>query len=116
MDYSPITVAETPEFIRRAAALLADAERADLIQYLAEHPKSGDLIVGTGGLRKLRWRRAGTGKRGGTRVIYYFHDMAMPLYLLTIYAKGERDDLSADDRRAFAALARRLVAAHKGTQ
>jgi hypothetical protein len=116
LDYSPITVAETPEFIRRAAALLTDEERTDLIVYLAEHPKDGDLIVGTGGLRKLRWRRAGFGKRGGTRVIYYFHDAAMPLYLLTVYAKGERDDLSADDRRAFAALARHLVAAHKGTQ
>lgn len=113
MDYSLVTVAETPEFVRKASALLTEAECSDLILYLAARPESGDLIVGTGGLRKLRWRRAGSGKRGGTRVIYYFHDRAMPLYLLTVYAKSERDDLSADDRRAFAVLARRLVAAHK---
>jgi hypothetical protein len=113
LDYSLVCVAQTPEFVRQAASLLAEAERSDLILYLAAHPESGELIVGTGGLRKLRWRRAGSGKRGGTRVIYYFHDRARPLYLLTMYAKSERADLSADDRRALAALVRRLVGAHE---
>lgn len=66
------TIAETPEYIRRAEKLLADAERRDLLRYLAAHPRSGDLMEGTGGVRKLRWSRGSRGKSGGVRVIYYF--------------------------------------------
>lgn len=56
-----ITVAELPEFIRRAQKLLSAEERRDVVEYLATHPKTGDLIEGTGGLRKLRWGRGGQG-------------------------------------------------------
>jgi hypothetical protein len=51
-------------------------------------PSVGDLIPETGGVRKIRWRRAGAGKRGGARVIYFYHDADRPLYLLMVYAKG----------------------------
>ena len=68
----------------------------------------GDLIRATGGLRKLRWGLGSRGKRGGARVIYYFHSELMPLYLLAVYSKGERDDLSADDRRELRKLADHL--------
>lgn len=68
------TLAELPEFIRAADKLLSLEERQDLIRYLALHPKAGDLMEGTGGVRKLRWRRGDHGKSGGVRVIYYFHD------------------------------------------
>lgn len=51
-------------------------------------------MEGTGGVRKLRWRRGGQGKSGGVRIIYYFHDEGMPLYLLTLFAKGERNELA----------------------
>jgi len=64
------TVAELPEFIRTADKLLSLVERQDLIRYLASHPKTGDLMEGTGGVRKLRWRRGDHGKSGGVRVIY----------------------------------------------
>lgn len=87
------TIAETPEYIRRAEKLLADDERRDLLHYLAAHPKAGDLMEGTGGVRKLRWARSGRGKSAGVRVIYYFHSEAMPLYLLTLFAKNERAEL-----------------------
>jgi hypothetical protein len=67
MDYNiPMqTVAELPEYIRAANKLLSETERQDIVRYLAEHPKEGDLMEGTGGVRKLRWQRGGKGKSGG---------------------------------------------------
>jgi mRNA-degrading endonuclease RelE of RelBE toxin-antitoxin system len=67
------TVAETPIFIRRAQSLLSEEEHFDLITYLATHPTVGDEIVGTGGVRKVRYGAMGRGKSGGVRVIYYFY-------------------------------------------
>jgi hypothetical protein len=104
-----LTVAELPEFIRAADKLLTESERQDVIRYLAEHPKDGDLLEGTGGIRKLRWGRGGQGKSGGVRVIYYFHDEAMPLYLLTLFAKGDKTNLSKAERNELAELVGLLV-------
>jgi len=103
------TVAETQEYIREAEKLLSQDERRDLISYLAAHPRAGDLIQGTGGLRKLRWGRGGRGKSGGVRVVYYVHSEAMPLYLLTLFAKGERANLSKAERNDLADLVGVLV-------
>lgn len=108
------TVAELPEYIRTADKLLSETERQDIIRYLAEHPKDGDLMEGTGGVRKLRWRRGGQGKSGGVRVIYYFHDDRMPLYLLTMFAKGDRANLSKSERNELADLTALLVKAWRG--
>ncbi|MCK6406550.1 MAG: type II toxin-antitoxin system RelE/ParE family toxin [Rhodocyclaceae bacterium] len=105
------TVAETPEYVRRAEKLLSDDERRDLLSYLAAHPRAGDLMEGTGGVRKLRWARGGRGKSGGVRVIYYFHSATLPLYLLTLFAKNERANLSRAERNALAELVDILVAA-----
>lgn len=105
------TVAELPEYIRAADKLMSADERQDIIRYLAEHPTDGDLIEGTGGVRKLRWRRGGQGKRGGVRVIYYFHSESMPLYLLTLFAKGDRANLTRAERNELAALADLLIRA-----
>jgi hypothetical protein len=99
-----MTVAELPEYIRQAERLLTDSERRDVIDYLALHPKSGVLIRGTGGIRKLRWARGGRGKSAGVRVIYYFHSARIPLYLLTLFGKNEQSDLSAAERNELAAL------------
>lgn len=107
------TVAEVTEFIRRARRLLSEEEHRDLIEHLALHPRAGVLIPGTGGLRKLRWRRQDTGKRGGVRVIYYFLDEALPLYLLTVFAKNERSDLSAAEKKELSKLAALLARAGK---
>lgn len=104
-----LTVAELPEFIHTANKLLTESERQDIIRYLAEHPKSGDLMEGTGGVRKLRWGRGGQGKSGGVRVIYYFHDELMPLYLLTLFAKGDKANLSKAERNDLAGLVKILV-------
>ena len=106
MDYNRpmITVAEVPEYIRRVEKLLSSDERRDVIDYLAAHPKAGDLMEGTGGVRKLRWGRGGQGKSGGVRVIYYFHSEVMPLYLLTLFAKNERANISKAERNELAGL------------
>lgn len=104
-----LTVAELPEYLRTAGKLLAEADRRAVVEYLAAHPKVGDLIEGTGGVRKLRWARDGRGKSGGVRVIYYFHSESMPLYLLTMFAKNERANLSKAERNELAGLVDLLV-------
>jgi hypothetical protein len=109
-----ITVAELAEYQKRAQSLLSESERLDIVNYIATYPKAGDLIVGTGGVRKLRWRRGGSGKSGGVRVIYYFHSEIMPLYLLTLFAKNERADLNQAQRNELSKLVKLLVSAALG--
>ena len=77
-----------------------EAERSEFIAFIASNAEMGDVIPDTGGVRKLRWSRRGTGKRGGVRVIYFFHDASRPIYLLMVYAKARQEDLSADEKRA----------------
>lgn len=86
-----------------------DAERAELVGYLACNPTAGDLIPGTGGVRKMRWGLEGRGKRGGARVIFFFHDMEMPLYLMTAYAKNERENVSQGEINTLQKIALVLV-------
>jgi hypothetical protein len=106
---SKLTVAELSEFIRTADRLLTKTERQDVVDYLAVHPKAGDLMEGTGGVRKLRWGRGDQGKSGGVRVIYYFYDELMPLYLLTLFAKGDKDNLTKAERNELHGLVQLLV-------
>ena len=98
------TIAETPTFTRQADKLFSDDERQELIDYLAENPMAGDEIPGTGGVRKLRFRASGRGKRGGARVIYFYGGDQMPVYALLAYGKSARTDLSPADRRTVAAI------------
>ena len=112
MPTRPITVAETAVFIRQASTLWTEDERFEFVDFIARNPEAGDLIPASGGVRKVRWGRQGSGKRGGVRIIYFYHNPAMPLYLLMIYAKARRDDLSPDARRTVQRLAARLKEAH----
>ncbi len=105
-----ITVAETAPFVRRIGNLLSEEERTDLIAYLAEHPGAGVLVQGAVGIRKLRWARRGKGKRGGIRVIYYFHSDMMPLYLLAAFGKNEKANISTEEKRQLARAVNELVA------
>ena len=98
------TVAETPEYLRCAARLLSAADRSAIVVFLAAHPKAGDLMQGTGGIRKLRWGRDGRGKSGGVRIIYYHHSVALPLYLLTVFGKNEKANLGKAERNELAKL------------
>ena len=111
---APVTVVETPEFLSAARKLMDDQERAMLVDQLAHNPTAGTLVPGTGGVRKLRWRLEGRGKRGGARVIYFYHSTELPLFALTAYAKNERADLSQADRNGFRMMTKLLVEAYKG--
>jgi hypothetical protein len=104
-----ITVVELPEFVRRVNKLLSEDERNSLVDYLAAHPASGVIIRGTGGIRKLRWRRKGTGKSAGVRVIYYYYNDKVPLFLLTVFGKSEKTSLSQGERNELAKLTRKLL-------
>lgn len=103
------TVTELPEYIRRASELLNEAERKSVIDYLAAHPRAGDIMEGTGGIRKLRWARGGKGKSGGVRIIYYYHDQRIPLYLLTVFGKNEKSNITKSERNELAKLVGVLV-------
>ena len=113
-----ITVAQTAPFQRKISTLLSDEELADLIAYLAEYPSAGVLMQGTGGIRKLRWARQGGGKSGGIRVIYYFHNEFMPLYLLAAFGKNEKANLAAEEKQLLAKSVKQLVASwrHRNEQ
>lgn len=109
---APLSVVETPEFLAATRRIMDEEECKLLVNYLAYNPASGELIPGTGGVRKLRWALKGRGKRGGARVIYYYHSEAMPLFALTAYAKNERANLTQADRNDFRRLTALLAEAY----
>jgi len=109
MEYDLITVAETEPFQRKVSRLLTEDEREELITYVSAFPKAGVLVQGTGGIRKLRWARSGHGKSGGVRIIYYFHNSEMPLYLLTLFGKNEQTNLSKAERNILSRAVVKLV-------
>lgn len=104
---------ETPEFISRADKLMTEENRQELVAYLAANPTAGDLIPGTGGVRKLRWGLEGRGKRGGARIIHFFHNADLPLFILTAFAKNERADLTQEERNSFRRLTKLVVETYR---
>ena len=101
----PIAVVETQLFQRQADGVWSDDERFEFIDHIASNPEAGAVIPDTGGVRKIRWGRQGRGKRGGVRVIYFYYSLEAPLYLLMVYAKTDREDMTSDEKRAVATLA-----------
>jgi hypothetical protein len=104
-----MTVVETPFFLRKAAALLTDDEREQLVVFVGANPAAGDVIPESGGVRKLRWAAKGKGKSAGVRVIYYFHSEALPVFLLTVYAKNQKANLTKAERNDLKVLVPLLV-------
>ena len=102
----PIAVCETDEFVARAGDTWTPEEHDAFVDFIARHPEAGDIVQGAGGVRKIRWGRIGSGKRGGVRVIYYFHDAKRPHYLITLFAKNEKSDLSPADKKDLSAFAK----------
>ncbi len=96
-------------FTSRSKSVLSEAEIKELVDYLADYPEAGDLITGTGGVRKLRWVRKGMGKRGGSRVIYFYYNEHMPLFFLTVYAKNQKADLLESQKSELKEILQELV-------
>lgn len=103
-------VVEMPEFIRKAGGCMDEKSRNGFINYIAENPEAGEIMVGTGGARKIRWTgNSHAGKRGGVRVVYYHHDLSIPIFLFTVYPKNEKDNLSQADRNTLKLIIKKLV-------
>ena len=105
---------------RRDAAYLADAERlftaeeqATIIDTVSAEPRCGVVIPGTGGVRKLRVAASGRGKRGGARVIYLFGGDNVPVFLLAVFAKNEKSDLSQAERNSLARMTAELMRSYR---
>lgn len=92
---------ETPIFTRQVTEQLADEDYRLLQLHRVERPDAGAIIPGSGGLRKLRWRLGGRGKRGGARIIYYWPAPRGRLYLLFLYPKNVRSDLTPAQLRVL---------------
>jgi hypothetical protein len=98
------TVAETAHYSHRAVKLLSESEQDEVVMAIAANPLVGNLIEGTGGLRKMRFGKGGRGKSGGVRVVYYCHDGSMPTLLMAIFGKNEKDNLNKAERNALGAV------------
>ena len=99
-----MVIVESKLFTKLLPVYMDDDEYRLFQQALLLRPEIGDLIQGTGGLRKVRWRTRGKGKRGGIRIIYYYLSSHFRFYILTVYAKGQVTDLKADEKRVLARL------------
>ena len=104
------TVVELPEFLRRAKATMSDDERLALVDLVAANPGAG-ISLG-GGLRKIRFARDGGGKSVGYRTIYVFGGTAVPIFLVTVFAKNEKDNLTKAEQAALVTLSKQLLATY----
>lgn len=100
----PITVVEMPTYEKTAQDIWDEEARSKFVDYISQNYERGDLIQGTGGLRKIRWSRPGMGKRGGARVIYYYYDQKAPVYLVAAFAKNVQENLTSDEKRYLTSL------------
>lgn len=108
-------VCETHAFRRAAAkAGMSEDDVFALVSYLAEYPTAGDVVQGAGGCRKLRWAGRGKGKSGGYRTITFYGGAMMPVYLLTVFGKGEKANLSKAECNGLRTLAKAIAAEHRG--
>ena len=103
----PQTVVETPAYLTAAKGVLSDAERVEVVAMVAENPEAGVPLGG--GIRKMRITRPGRGKRGGARVVFLFSEEDIPVFLLTVFAKNEKTDLSTRQRTALIATAKQMA-------
>src|SRR5277367_3726611 len=96
------TVVETPGYFKAAAAIFSEVERAGIVAMVAADPECGEVMQGTGGFRKVRVARRGMGKRGGARLIYIVRGEAFPIFLIAVYAKNEKENMTRHERNLLA--------------
>lgn len=113
MDRAPHTVVELKEFAAFAERHLTEEERTEIVGHIALDPFAGDLMPGTGGLRKLRWAAKGKGTSGGVRVIHYFGGEDLPVFLVTGFAKSEMTNIGQAARNRYRKLLPLIVRAYK---
>ena len=113
MSKKQITVVELTEFSSFAQKHLSTNELMDIVTHLSCNTTDGDLIQGTGGLRKLRWAAKGKGKSGGVRIIYYFYSDEIPLFLITGFAKSEMANISQAAKNEYKKLLPLIVQHYK---
>jgi hypothetical protein len=110
-------VVETKEYLRRARQCgISDQEREEIINFIAGNPLAGDEISGTGGARKVRFARPGKGKSGGYRIITFFSGQNIPVFLLTVFAKNEKANISQADKNALLKALGAMVETYKRDQ
>ena len=98
-----LTVVETPEFLRRARSIgMSDADRAEVVDRLAADPEAGVELGG--GVRKVRVARKGGGKSGAFRVLHFYREEGLPVFLLTVFAKNERANITVKEKAELVAL------------
>ena len=104
------TVCELQSFQHAAADEgMTEVEVRALIDHLAAHPTAGNVMQGTGGCRKLRWAGKGKGKRSGYRTITFYSGDGLPVFLVTVFSKGERTNLSQAEQNALAKMTKAIV-------
>lgn len=109
------TVVETPGYLKDAKSIgLSDDERQEICNFVARHPETGHVIPGTGGARKVRFAVRGRGKSGGIRIITFYTGIELPVFLLNIFTKNEKTDLSSDERNELKNVLGELVEIYKG--
>ena len=107
------TVVEMPSYLKKAEALFNEAEREGIVAMVSADPECGELIQGTGGFRKVRVGRGGLGKRGGARVIYILRNESFPIFLITAYAKNDKENLTKAERNELKAMADAIFEKYK---
>src|SRR5206468_317185 len=107
-----ITVLQLPKFKAEATELIGTDGIEALAVYLIDHPDAGNVMPGSGGVRKLRWGAKGKGKRGGARIIYLYVVIAACVYLIRCYAKNVKTDLTTNEKKQLRQIAANLKGAH----
>ena len=108
------TVLEFDEFASKADKCMGFQIKQNFISYIAENPEKGDLIPGGGGIRKIRWQsKPSTGKSGGVRIIYYYYNNSMPIFLITVYPKSKKENISQEEKNIMNKLCKRLVLSYE---
>jgi hypothetical protein len=104
-----ITVVETASFVVDAKACMREEERTEAIDMIAANPECGDLVPGGGGIRKVRFAIGGKGKSSGVRIIYYYHNERVPTFLLAVFAKNDRGNLTRAETNMLGNAAKMLA-------
>lgn len=111
-DYLRAAIVTLPVYERQSAKLLTSDEKIELETHLSEAPEAHPIVPGTGGVRKALWGRAGTGKRGGVRAIYYYHFSNHAVFMMALYAKNQKTDLTEQDKKDLKEVVNRIKGRH----